>query len=86
LPVRAARLAGLKVPKPTRVTESPLDTALTTAPMTAARVRSAAALLISASLATTSMSSIYSSTAPDHEWKKRCANHKAISGAVACGA
>ena len=37
LPVRAARLADLKVPKPTRVTVSPLETALTTAAMMLSR-------------------------------------------------
>src|SRR5574343_630760 len=57
LPVRAARLAALKVPKPTRVTDSPLVTVLTTAPMMAVSALSAAALVIPASFAATSTSS-----------------------------
>src|SRR5512135_2623015 len=56
-PVRAARLADLKVPKPTRVTESPLETALTTASRMASSARPAAALLMSASAAATSINS-----------------------------
>ena len=57
LPVRAARSADLNVPKPTRVTESPEATVLTTAPMMADNALSAAALVIPASFAATSTSS-----------------------------
>src|SRR5574343_274385 len=57
LPVRAARLADLKVPKPTRVTDSPLATVLTTAATMADNALSAAALVIPASFAATSTSS-----------------------------
>src|SRR5512143_1300787 len=56
-PVRAARLDDLKVPKPTRVTESPFATALTTASRIASRALPAAALLMSASDAATSINS-----------------------------
>lgn len=56
-PVRAARLDDLKVPKPTRVTLSPLETAFVIAAIAASRALPAAALDSSASLATASMSS-----------------------------
>jgi hypothetical protein len=56
-PIRAARFDDLKLPKPTRVTGSPLETDLTMAAMTADSAFSAAALLISASLAVISISS-----------------------------
>ena len=44
-PTRAARFDDLKVPKPTRVTVSPLDTAFVTAAITASSALPAAALL-----------------------------------------
>src|SRR5574340_1084653 len=56
-PVRAARLEDLKVPKPTRVTVSPFETALTTASRMASSALPAAALLMSASVAATSINS-----------------------------
>ena len=56
-PVRAARLEDLKVPKPTRVTVSPLATALTIVSIVAFRARSASALVSSEDLAMASISS-----------------------------
>src|SRR5512139_1608046 len=56
-PVRAARLDDLKVPKPTRVTVSPLATALTTAARIASSAFPADALLMSASAAAASINS-----------------------------
>src|SRR3569832_947285 len=56
-PVRAARLDDLKVPKPTRVTVSPFATALTTASRIASSALPAAALLMSASVAATTINS-----------------------------
>ena len=56
-PVRAARLTDLKVPKPTRVTVSPLATALTMAAMAAVSARSESALVSSDDFAMDSISS-----------------------------
>src|SRR5690606_3071079 len=56
-PVRAARLRTEKVPKPTSVTCSPFFRALVTALIMPSTARAAAALEISAALATASISS-----------------------------